>query len=307
MIDIPVVLVLGAGASHPYGFPLGTELRNIIVGSTLGDSSRFRDLIRQSGFEWEEFVAFQSELLLSRFASVDAFLEHRKEFVQIGKTAMAYVLIGRETEKRLFGAKHDWYQYLLGMMLTDGFDGFGTNELAVITYNYDRSLEYTFLHALSSGFGKPHHECARAMRQIPVVHLHGQLGFVEELIVGEEGARKYGSELSPLKLRTAAESIHVVDGVSENSQSFQDAQDLIAKARHIIFLGFGFLPINVRRLHLSEVSHENAEFHGTGVGLTGAEVELIRPMFPPRKLLINTGVTDVLQYIRGHATLFQTT
>ena len=27
MIDTPVVLVLGAGASRPYGFPLGTELR----------------------------------------------------------------------------------------------------------------------------------------------------------------------------------------------------------------------------------------------------------------------------------------
>lgn len=52
MIEHPVLLILGAGASKPYGFPLGGSLTTNILDELKNQESDFTKNIVHYGFEW---------------------------------------------------------------------------------------------------------------------------------------------------------------------------------------------------------------------------------------------------------------
>ena len=112
MITIPTVVVLGAGASYPYGFPLGRELRNLIC--RMGDAE-LQDLWSDSN-ELHGVRDFIRVLSTSAYVSVDAFLEARAEFVNVGKLAIALQISRLEDERKLFppvaAGSHCWYEIL---------------------------------------------------------------------------------------------------------------------------------------------------------------------------------------------------
>ena len=99
-------------------------------------------------FEAEHIARFRETLLTSNQPSVDAFLESwpTEEFTEIGKTVIAIKLIGSE-KLSLLERKRDrkWYEYLWNELGTTKQD-FSHSKLSVITFNYDRSLEYTLFH-----------------------------------------------------------------------------------------------------------------------------------------------------------------
>lgn len=139
MISKPTVFILGAGASKPYGYPLGWELRERIL--ALPDDC---ELFPKLDHAPNEFIQFKKALAESPAESIDAFLEHRDEFTRIGKHAIAAELLKCEQRERLYdpGNEDDWYRYLFNRM-TAGvrFDHFLQNEVSFVTFNYDRSLE----------------------------------------------------------------------------------------------------------------------------------------------------------------------
>ena len=106
MIETPTVLILGAGASKPYGFPAGRELLDEICASLKGNFLR-----RQWGRDFVELfhpplnkdldliTEFRERLYQSSKGSVDAFLEANPDFVEVGKLAIAATLVPRETKK----------------------------------------------------------------------------------------------------------------------------------------------------------------------------------------------------------------
>ncbi len=310
MIDIPVVLVLGAGASKPYGFPLGRRLRDDAI--LPPDNDLKIALARLHKSHSMQLSEFQGKLRSARRTSIDAFLEARPEYEPLGKLVIAYHLIKRENEDNLYSVKseQDWYQYLIEMMLTEGFDGFGRNTLSILTYNYDRSLEY-YMFKMLKPYGRSDQECRDAMRQIPILHLHGQLGLLPEL--HDEG-RPYENELDAHYLQLAARGISIVHDESlEQNPVFTEAHQLLSNADYVIFLGFGYLDKNVERLKLGENRKENTAYRGTGVDVTQSEAEFHARLFPPNprgridrtRIAIDTKVTSVMDYIRNNVQLFR--
>lgn len=141
MIRKRVVLILGAGASLPFGFPLGNGLLSRIFG--LGSGNIYYDFLLRSGFDPNLISNFQRDLKLSGRSSIDAFLENNPQYVNVGKAAIAVLIASGETEGNLFNPDNgeNWYKYLLELLLS----GLGPTEisglnLSIITYNYDRSL-----------------------------------------------------------------------------------------------------------------------------------------------------------------------
>ena len=61
MITRPTVLVLGAGASKPYGFPTGREIADQIIGALLYPALR-TDMIQMSQKEAERITWKESAL-----------------------------------------------------------------------------------------------------------------------------------------------------------------------------------------------------------------------------------------------------
>jgi hypothetical protein len=84
-----------AGASSSYNFPIGSQLTQILL-DQLQPGIDLQKQVLTAGFSAEAIDDFRTSLSLSGQYSVDAFLEYRREFIDIGKVAMAAVFIARE-------------------------------------------------------------------------------------------------------------------------------------------------------------------------------------------------------------------
>ena len=105
------------------------------------NDKRWKALI-EAGQDRGHLEDFVNTLRESGQASIDAFLAHHAEFMEVGKAAIAAILIGRERRDALFAPAEDhWYQYVWSYLQDAGAAAFGENKLTVVTFNYDRSLE----------------------------------------------------------------------------------------------------------------------------------------------------------------------
>lgn len=120
MIKINTVFILGAGASRPFEFPTGPELVERVIkslqesGIGRADKPSAFDHLHDLGIEVDEIRRFQRHLRLSGAMSVDVFLEHRREFLEIGKAAIAANLIPFEKSILLFPENVDGGKELKG-------------------------------------------------------------------------------------------------------------------------------------------------------------------------------------------------
>jgi hypothetical protein len=109
--------------------------------------------------------------------SIDAFLETVPEDMKLGKYLIALCLKQLESVDRLFPPNDSgWYQYLLSSLLGSSVSPFSGNQLTIVTYNYDRSLEAYLYHALIAAvFGMTDVEATEELARIPILHVHGIL------------------------------------------------------------------------------------------------------------------------------------
>jgi len=255
MIEQRTVLILGAGASKTYGFPSGDELlssiKDVLLNPVKGDNKI--GLLKDIGFKEDHIHDFRRELELSPAYSVDAFLEHRPEFLDLGKLTITLSLIPCENEDNLFirGRKRSHYRYLFNIMQTDAdFDRFDQNRLSFITFNYDRSLEHFLFTALKRTYDRTDFECAEKIKAIPIVHVHGSLG---ALPCQSSTGRSYSPNYTHDVLKAAAAQIVVVSEDIGTSPEFDEAFGLLEDAKKVYFLGFGYNDVNLKRLKLNMV------------------------------------------------------
>jgi len=168
MIETKTVLVLGAGASKPFGYPTGPELFNEVCKLLDHEGNAFNS-IWKTGFDKDLIKDFRSKLYASGRNSVDEFLEHRPEFLNVGKHAMAAVLLQLEKPDNLY--KHDilnnWYKFLFTKMNTS-LDDFENNNISFITFNYDRSLEYFLFNSIMNSYKIDEFNAALKIRKIKI-------------------------------------------------------------------------------------------------------------------------------------------
>lgn len=282
MINRRTVLVLGAGASNDYSFPLGYELlKRMCEDLTPGRGGTLRQQLTNLEFSSDQITNFRHALNFSGRVSVDAFLEHRLDFLEIGKAAIACELIKHERENTLFVKQPNlWYQYLYSCMYA-GFDEFRKNKLAILTFNYDRSIEHYLFTALKNSFRKSDDEVSSVLRSIPIIHLYGNLG--NHPYVGTNG-RCYNDTIKPEVVRDCIKAIRIVAETEDEARTFGQAHKHLQEAELVCFLGFGYNEVNMKRLKL-EWSHSRPAIHGSALGLVAREIANINNMFNPPIIL----------------------
>jgi hypothetical protein len=220
MIRANVTLVLGAGASYPYGFPLGTPLKNDVIFRLSGNAGEqgeaFMKLLKEMDFDYKRQKEFARALHGSKQPSIDAFLQERRpEFLELGKAAIAALLIPHEYLHNLLLLEHElsndlsgqrWYGYLLNLLGT--YDEFCNNNLSIITFNYDRSLEYYLFHAIQDRFNIDSARAVEFMKSIPIVHFYGQLGTPDFL--DPVGGRPYSSRVIAEEVKKCVGSMYLM-------------------------------------------------------------------------------------------------
>ncbi|MBU0769549.1 MAG: hypothetical protein KJ687_10700 [Proteobacteria bacterium] len=300
MINTKTVLVLGAGASKSYGFPIGSELvREIVEGLRPGSSNQLIPFLTTSGIKDQFIQTFRDELLFSGKYSVDKFLERRPEYVEIGKLSICFCLAKYENENILVNPHPypgwGWYQYLFNLLDSD-IDRFHENNLSIINFNYDRSFEHSLFRAISSTYGSLlWRECEKALKEIPIIHVHGQLG---GLPWQKEDGRFYSPRFSSKELKMVSNEIEILSEIKETSPLFDQARDLMKKADRIIFLGFGYNETNLRRLDIEKFS--NKFLGGTAFDLGKSQINQIRDRW---KIRLSEPNIDILSYLKDHISL----
>jgi hypothetical protein len=165
----------------------------------------------------------------------------------------------------------NWLRYMFNQ-LNAGFDEFSKNEIAFVTFNYDRTVEWFLAMSLANSFSKTIEQCKPVLEAIPIIHLHGRLGYLPweskdgrafDAVVDENSVRKGMAEIK---------IIHEdIDGGRD--ADFAKAKELLKNAEKVYFIGFGFNKINVERLGIADLEHNKCI--ATTYGLTANEVGYI--------------------------------
>ena len=275
MIETKTLLIVGAGASVPYGYPTGPQLRE-----ELCDPSKLDDLENHYKVHERGINLFCQHFKASQSVSIDAFLAKRGDDVigkqtsgthqtfgtygECGKLAIACRLIEREIlAKNLPEPKEDhWLQYLWNRINDVPKLEFINNQLKIISFNYDRVIEQYFQTAIEYDYGVSPDEANELRESIGIIHVYGNLQELNE--------RAYG--VKPNDLSLVADCIKVIpEARKENDKQFEKAKEMIDWADKICFIGFGFDSTNVRRLGFPNHNLLGKTIYFTQFGMTANE------------------------------------
>ncbi len=267
IMEVPTVLVLGAGASEPYGFPLASQLNAKIIKQLA--TTKTRDTIVSLGFDSTLMDEFSGILKYGDHPAIDILLEKKPKFRGLGAHLIASAIKPLERHDAVFPQK-DWYKSLFEALAFENTDP-DAGLLSVVTFNYERSLEYFLDKNIGLHLRDDRTEVAHEKRRkIEVVHAFGCLG--------EYPGTAYGKTFDENALKNAAASIKIVSDRLDDSPDFQRAQQLISEANHIIFLGFGYNETTLSKLLEQSTRLDKKHFYGTGVGIDDTTVSRLKEM-----------------------------
>lgn len=278
------VLILGAGASEPYGFPLGKTLRTDII-QALGDPKDvlWTTLIT-AGFTPEKIAEFRDTMETACYETIDDFLNARSEtFREIGAYAIVVRLMSLEQKRDLGkrnGNQSRWYPLLLELL---GIWPRGERKIdGIITFNYDRSVEhYLWQNADDSFHGENRLRVESVLRACPIIHLHGALGKYPD------HPYEFRGEIE--RINEAVESLKITsDSDLDESPVYREAQSILGPAQQVIFLGVGYHRQSLERLGFLN-PEESRKLFGTAVQISGKKQKHIAEMFSGKIYLDRLG------------------
>jgi len=299
MINQPTVFILVAGSSRPYGYPLGGELvRRIIRDADWKQSflSGFNRDSLQTQLVTERMNRFVGFLKASRPSSIDAFLERFDTFCPIGKFAIAYILLKCQQnssldepddlkkvvdEDQAYSKWDDWHAYLFEMMGAPTLNEFGNNQVQFLTFNYDMSFDYALYNYIRCGFKQDVDKKIDVWNKLKPIHLHGSINpnfeFDMDLLDPKSITEEYRRPVRYDNIKEIAEkSIKIIFENEDNSLP-RDVLKIMRSSTLIVFLGFGFHPLNMERLEEGfppvPTSRDQVKIGATCYGLTSEEVD----------------------------------
>ena len=244
-------LILGAGASRPFGFPTAVQLREIIVHRKPAQVQAILTELGASGDLWEiatgniigrygqdELTRLQEEFFQSQTTSIDQFVQQREgAFTGVATYTLAAILLQCEASAYL---NRDWYGVLRDAILQNGLEHIPTARLQIVTFNYDRSLEVYLWGAIQHTFGLREGDAYQRVEALRIHHVYGSLG---ELRNGSRGRVVPWASPTEGHIRDASTGLHLVRPLSEGLPA--EVRDFMKSSEFVCFLGFGFWPENV--------------------------------------------------------------
>jgi hypothetical protein len=154
----------------------------------------------------KDIIEFAENLHRAQPPSIDFFLETNPQYSLLGKICIIFCLSRHEDQygwyylPSRFPDKlkdnypdHGWYRYLWHR-LVEGcktFEDFQENKISIITFNYDRSLEYYLMEAIKSFFDVEELQAMKAVNVVKINHVYGKLGKLDwEIDYLQDGSYK---------------------------------------------------------------------------------------------------------------------
>ena len=269
-----LVLILGAGASVPYGFPTGNELRHWVcdlwTDAGLGDvshdfnfhrnpsrSARTLDVLEMLGVEAHRIRNVGRMLAQSKLPSIDRLVFHRSEEIgAVSRLLISAMLLDSESNAALANCRTDgdWF-VALWTSLTAGRKSLAdvpTHKLTIFSFNYDRSLEALFLSACKATYGVDSSEAAEFVSKISIEHFYGNTTQIFDL---DPSGVPFDCQRTDLHtaVEKAAKEIYLIDDHRKRqATAFSNARIAFEQAKVVTFLGYGFDEINDTSLGIAD-------------------------------------------------------
>lgn len=263
------------------------------------------------GIKQDNFKAFRDELRGSLSQSIDSFLETRKDYLGIGKRVIAGLLIPYENPSMIrIGVDGGWYDYLAEMLHARSPQEWRANRLKIVTYNYDRSLEYALATMLQAKYKLPPDQADAIRESLPIVHIHGTLSPFKASEESEGAiATTFTGSTTPAIVANAANAIKIIHETEDHTPELVAARDCIATSEHLVFLGFGYHRKNVERLQLGAFLTEKTIVHGTVQGFTSSQLGIdVLPLFVDMDAACEipnyVESNGVIEFLKNHRHLF---
>lgn len=289
MLRTRTTLIVGAGASAELQFPTNAELlARIIQGydfkrTNSETSTRDGQLLLRNIYKLAEKmnkkvedVAAAAERLRNACRlgrSIDTVLEqydHDPLVVACGKLAITFFMGQAESrsnlkdiprvegELPLQGKIAEYWIYQLGQLITSGVPrskiGQTLEQLTIINFNYDRSVEHFLPYALVMAYGIELREAQQVIAEkLDIVHPHGSIGRLPWQ-KGDAPQAEWGVE-QPWNIHAIAAQLKSLNERSADRNALRDIRLSVASAKRLVFLGFGFQPQNVDLLFENSLSH----------------------------------------------------
>ncbi len=282
MITENTVLVLGAGASKPYGYPTALELREKIIYNFIPEFTKFLNETYGGSDREKDPYLKRISLMIEAFkksstSSIDLFLSRNKIFDKHGKDVITFLLSKYEMTSKfredVDSRNHDWYFTLYNFLTkdittTEDLKNFSQNKLKVITFNYDRSFEHFIYESLQNSFVGNEPEINKLMRDFSVIHIYGKIAPLDwEPIPGISYKNPHLVQL----YNDYSKNLQII--YDERKSSQEQIIETLSEAKNIFFLGFGFAEENLNALGLDKFQFSPEQnIYGTAFGLTQNEI-----------------------------------
>lgn len=298
-------LIIGAGASVPYGFPTGAELRDLIVldRSPLSHKIACRFPVRtinnsyfdaresvheqteskqqskalsawktylsarlqEQGFSAGDEHRFRQHFFNGRSPSIDRFIQFHPD--QWGKMGQAYLAAVILNCEREDMLDKDWYVELLEQIAPNPAAVPPAGELSIINFNYDRSFAMFFLTSFRHQFNLSQTEADALFDRIVIEHVYGSLGSLDKVPYGNHSC-----------VANAASGIDFMrDGAAHAKKPHLN--NLISQARVVCFLGFSFAEENLALFDDSSFEGK-ARILATSLGLSQRRMAQVKRKIP---------------------------
>jgi hypothetical protein len=279
------VFVLGAGASRPFNFPVESELRELVI-------TQDHPAVSEK-FPAAEIKKFKDEFRSSMALSTHSFLQRcdmtgRSVAVEIGMASIAAALLPRE--QLSLDSQPDWYAQLFADLLHERSIA-DDRRLQVITFNYDRSLEYFFLRGFMAADRLFVAEAAEKFRKrIDLLHVYGQLGHLPEFLTDpSQIGVPYGSVEDIFR---AVFSMKIVGRPNDAG-----IEQRLLKGDFIVFIGFGFQDENLTLLRLDQLPAKT--IISTGLGISDGMRHSLQQRFPQHEWFFGDEQQDARMFLRN--------
>lgn len=313
MLRTKTTLIVGAGASAELQFPTNDELlARIIQGydfkRTASDTStRDGQLLLRNIYKLAERVnkpvedvAAAAERLRNACRlgrSIDTVLEqydHDPLVLACGKLAVTFFIGQAESrsslregprvpgELPLQGKVAECWLYQLGQLITSGVPrsriGQTLEQVTIINFNYDRSVEHFLPYALVMAYGIELKEAQQVIAEkLQIIHPHGAIGQLPWQ-QGEAPQVEWGVE-QPWNIHAISGQLKSLNERSEDRNALREVRKAVAGAKRLAFLGFGFQPQNVDLLFENSLSHHPEVListYGMSTGNTATVAQMVK-------------------------------
>jgi len=281
MIKKRTVFVLGAGSSAAYGFSSGEAL--LQTARSLSPEALAEHT--QGVMTRQALLPIHNALQRTAMASIDAMLEHQSTHWPALKAVMAALLLEEEQGAlhRGIEVNEDWIGLVIQNMAADArsIEQFADNPVSFVSFNYDRFLEYRIGQSLAQHYNISEPNVWQALRNMPLIHLHGTLGKLpEQQLAHAEKPIPFGATddgdtaYKSLAIRAAMLGTKIIHEIAEDDQTFLTVRHFLQGAEQVVFLGFSFNADNVRHLGTYAAIGDKAHVYGTTYQMTEAEVRV---------------------------------